>query len=416
MEEKIKIETKDYWFSLKSDVYVEFKENEILLYNTLNGNHIKTKHAENILLIKQMYEPENLGAVSLSKAQLLNSAVNEFVNSIVAQDMGDLFDMEKTPKKPIRLIPILNLQKDVEKISKRKENEILLAKDTVHYLLELNIWLNDICDNKCQYCNCYYRQIPCCTANNSKCELPAGSIENIFQQIAHSPAGRVNILGGNVFKYNKLNELINIINPFKEIVHCCIHYKNYVKHELTDNFKTELIAAFPIDEAYLQNILRQANTEHTNIHFIIENEEQYFKVEEIINELAIDKYEIHPFFTKQNTVFFEQNVYMSEEDILSKPLTMREIFRNQKLNANFFGKLNIMPNGAVFASPNAEASGNIQTDNILDLIYKELIDNTSWRKIRDGEPCRNCLYQFICPSPSNYEFAIGKMNLCNYNN
>jgi pseudo-rSAM protein len=367
-------------------------------------------------LIKQIYKPENFGVTSLSETQLLNSNIYEFVNNILEQGIGDLLDVEKVPQKPIRLIPILNLQKDVEKLTKNKNNEILLAKDIVHYLLELNIYLNESCCNKCKYCDSYYKQISCCTSNNNECELHTDLVENIFQQIAHSPAGRINILGGNILKYSRLSELIKIINPFKEIVHCYVHYKNYTKHKLTDDFKIELIVPPPIDEVFFENILKQTDKKNTNMKFIIENEEQYLKVDEIINKLTIDRYEIHPFFTNENIEFFEQNVFMSEADILSKPLTMREIFRNKKLNANFFGKLNIMPNGNVSASANSEFIGNIHTGNILDLIYKELINNTSWRKIRDNEPCCNCLYQFICPAPSNYELAIGRMNLCNYKN
>jgi len=43
---------------------------------------------------------------------------------------------------------------------------------------------------------------------------------------------------------------------------------------------------------------------------------------------------------------------------------------------------------------------------------KEMLDNTAWRKIRNDYPCCDCIYQWLCPSPSNYELAIGKPNLC----
>jgi len=91
---------------------------------------------------------------------------------------------------------------------------------------------------------------------------------------------------------------------------------------------------------------------------------------------------------------------------------MREIFRNQKLNSNFFGILHILPDGSVKANMNAETLGNIKRDTVLDLIYKELIDNTAWRKVRNERPCTDCIYHFICPAPSNYEKAIGRQNLC----
>ncbi len=90
-----------------------------------------------------------------------------------------------------------------------------------------------------------------------------------------------------------------------------------------------------------------------------------------------------------------------------------EIFRNQKLNSNFFGKLYVLPDGSVKANMNSTILGNINTNSLLEIIYLELHKNTAWRKVRDEEPCNACLYQFLCPAPSNYEMVISEPNLCN---
>ena len=60
---------------------------------------------------------------------------------------------------------------------------------------------------------------------------------------------------------------------------------------------------------------------------------------------------------------------------------------------------------------NQEALGNIN-DDIRELIYYELVDGKSWHRIRNQAPCIDCIYQWLCPSPSNYEIAIGRPNLC----
>ena len=95
---------------------------------------------------------------------------------------------------------------------------------------------------------------------------------------------------------------------------------------------------------------------------------------------------------------------------------MREIFKNQKLNSNFFGGLYVLPDGVVKADMNAPAIGNIQRDNILGIMQNELISNTAWRLVRDSHPCDKCIYQFICPPLSNYEEEIGQINLCHIKN
>jgi len=113
-----------------------------------------------------------------------------------------------------------------------------------------------------------------------------------------------------------------------------------------------------------------------------------------------------------NKHFFEANVYLTKEDVFSKSLSFREIFARQKLNTNFFGSLTLMPDGKAYANVNSPVLGNIETESMLDLINKEMNENTAWRKTRNATPCTDCLYQYLCPSPANYEHAIGKPNLC----
>lgn len=108
----INIEAKDYWFALKSNIYVEFKEKEILLYDTTKGNRIETKQKDVIALISQLYEPNNLGVTFLSKEMISDSAISGFVREVLEKQMGDIGDVKKIHKKPVRLIPVLRIISD----------------------------------------------------------------------------------------------------------------------------------------------------------------------------------------------------------------------------------------------------------------------------------------------------------------
>lgn len=127
------MDTKNYWFSLKSHIYVEFKNSKILLYDTERGNYIETELNGAIALISQMYEAKNLGVALLTKEMQADTNILNFVKDILKKQMGDLTDVEKCPSKPVRLIPILNLQKDVDRLKKKREDSILIGKDTMHY-------------------------------------------------------------------------------------------------------------------------------------------------------------------------------------------------------------------------------------------------------------------------------------------
>jgi pseudo-rSAM protein len=110
--------------------------------------------------------------------------------------------------------------------------------------------------------------------------------------------------------------------------------------------------------------------------------------------------------------FFKENIFLSKEDILSTHISIKNIFANQSINIFDFGKINIMPDGNVFSNLNHPSLGNIYTSSIYDLVRKELFEGKSWLRIRNQAPCNECVYQWLCPPPTNYEIAIGYTNLC----
>ena len=135
-----------------------------------------------------------------------------------------------------------------------------------------------------------------------------------------------------------------------------------------------------------------------------------------VNENNIENYSIQPYFNGDNTAFFEENVYISKDDILCKEnvVTMKDVFIKQTINLNQFGKLFILNNGKIHTSLLRKPIGEFGKDSIHSILYKELKENKNLYKTRDKLiPCKNCLYNFLCPPISNYEKVIKKQNLCN---
>ena len=406
------MEKKDGWFALKSCVYVAFKEEKILLYDTQSGNRIETESKDAISLVSQLYEPKNLGVTLLSKEMQMNPGVSPFVCEVLEKQMGYLTDVEKIPNKPVQLIPILNLQKDVERLKKNEENYPLIGHNAKNYLMELNIYLNNNCSLNCPHCDKYYRQIHCCTTRNENRELTYEEVENVLRQIQFSSVGKINMLGGNIFEYSYMSQSYELFDSFKDTIHCHFHYGNYKPNVLPDSLKLDMTVSFPIHETVFKHTWNLIDKEKTTVHFIIENEEQYMQMGNMKEEYNIENSLIHPVYTGDNLKFFEDHLFVNREDLFYKTFSIREIFRNQKLNANFFGSLYILPDGTAKANMNGSAIGNIKTDTLMNLVFNEMIENTAWRTVRDSQPCNECVYQFICQAPSNYETAIGKPNLC----
>jgi len=391
--------------------YATNSKNEILLYNTKNGEHLIFKSLEIKNIIEEMYNPQNLGAVDLSEKYIENKETQNYIDLIVQRDFGKIVEL-RDDLKFINLLPVLNLQDDIEKLKRDSEHEI--GENAIRYLNELNIYINQDCKQNCTYCQKYYRQINSCFKTNDKAEISIQKLHEIFEQLQYSQLKNVNILGGNVLAYSHLEELLKLAKNYDFIFHFWVHFLNINGKEkiLFPHFQ-EIIITFPLDTQKIINfVLSQNNNEKNTYHFFIENQMQYAQTEDIISQTGITKYQIKPIFTGENLAFFEDNVFLKQEDIFDSVVEQRTIFSNQKLNSNFFGKLFVLPNGNVKANINSDILGNIFENSVIELITKELTANSAWYKTRNEKPCSDCLYQFLCPPPSNYETVIGKTNLC----
>jgi len=145
--------------------------------------------------------------------------------------------------------------------------------------------------------------------------------------------------------------------------------------------------------------------------FIVKNEREYEFWNSLVEECGVEDYNIIPVFDN-NLEFFERNVFMNESDLAGSRISRREVFAHQTLNIGAFGRLIVMPDGRVYSDVTEPSLGTID-DSIYDLIVRELENNYAWRKIRNSTKCKQCIYQWLCPSPTSYEKVIGKDTICN---
>lgn len=404
---------KDYWLYIAPHVYYSTKGEQALLYNTLNGDYIEIANQDVIALLESLHEKKNLGCIHCQGIELNLSSLREFIFEFCHKGMGGIADISQVPEKPIQLMPVLNLQNDMEKL--KTQDGRSRGEDLLKYLLGLNIYLNSECHQQCPHCEHYFRQNICCsTFSNEKPQTLSVSIfQKVLEQIRCSLVGQLNLLGGNLFNYPYYKELAELLHPFTSRTHFWNHYTAFLFHKkFTSDFIQDIIVTFPLQKDvwnHCINLLKNADTQY---HFFIINEEEYRETGILIEKYGIKRYAFHPTYTGRNNDFFEKYVFMNRSDIFHKKLSFRQIFTHQKMNTHFFGTLTICANGEVYSNVNNISLGNIGDSNLLDLIGKEMAENFSWRRIRDHAPCCDCLYQYLCPSPSNYEIVMGKQNLC----
>lgn len=404
--------SKNYWFNLESSVYVNIKEGKSLLYNTSDGSKIVIGSEVVNDLIKEINKDENYGSIFLDRQILSNNLVTSFIQEAIEKNIGVVVPIDYTTKKPINPLPLFRLDSDVERYLERGDE--YTGKNILENLMVINLYVNSYCETNCEGCKTYFKQTTCCTVlQNESLLLSELQIEHILSQIRYSSVGRINILGGNVFNYPHLDLLISKISETGIETSIWAHYSHLEENLMSyDNVKLNIIVLPSILENELSRVISKISNNNEKYHFLVEKDSDVDAVEFFVSKHQIENYQLHPIFNGSNINFFEDNVYLDKNDIFQKTYSHREIFARKKLNINYFGVFNILPNGDVVADVNASVIGNVDTHTIIEMIHFELVQNTAWRKVRNLEPCSNCLYQFFCPSLSGYEQVIGKLNLC----
>jgi pseudo-rSAM protein len=388
--------------TINSDIFIWVKGTKGLIYNPQDGNHLLFNVTDEITNIcKHLNDFDNLYSIIID-AENLKSETNEFVQNIINKQFGLLTDVETSI---VSLPPLLNILNDVEKLKQDKSRSE--GENILKYFSELTVYTGGKCSNTDYYKQTFYPYY-------FEKILGAKEITDLLNAIDSPYLNNINIVFSDILNYPDLHVLTDYLKTIKIPATLCVYYSevavniDVLDKLLTDNFTIKIICEV---KDGLKNVLSVYKGKSYQYDFLIKSEEEYNICEQIIDDLAVENYTIVPVFDN-NLQFFEDNVFLSEDDVLETKPSKREIFAHQSVNTNFFGAFTVLPDGKVYSNPNFEPIGTIN-DSVYDLILNEFHKNHSWRLVRNEKPCINCLFQWLCPSPSNYEFIMGKMNLCN---
>lgn len=409
---------KRFWLYLEpySVIFKSDYNNEILIYNTISNESIKVNRSSK-LYEKCVYllNPENMYFVEVSEKIFKEETCKELVKKIRNTFSGDIL-MSTNKNQPINFFPMLNLQGDIDRL--RLEPDFSIGENIVEYLNEVTVYLNSTCKENCQNCQITFKQYFSCTKNHFNNDL---DFRNLFSRIlkpGFNNLSKINISGGNIIQYPYIYELIDYLNNFIVIKNYLISLKNTetnIIHSILDNDNNNLTITIDCPSDYLRikdKLSTISQKKDIEFVFFISNYEEFNISIKLIDDFGIPKSSVIPIYNGGNVTFFKEYVYITEHDILETQINKTQLFSKQALNLNYFGKLFFLSNGDAYSNINSTLLGNIYNSSIKDLIYNELSSRNSWRKIRNQKPCVGCMYQWLCPSPSNYEIAIGKPNLC----
>jgi len=410
-----------YWFSIEPFVHISLKGSCALFYNTLTGCALEYRNNLTVLnLIKKLRRKNNLLVIKLSDADLRQPQIKTFVKKIRQTYCGDLIPANLSKGKPIELMPMLNVQRDIKKLIVDPSRSI--GEDIMSYLSECSFYITNLNGELPAALRDAYKQFLFFTnSDDAKSELDINMIEKFLQESRGSYLRRINILGGDIFQYSRFKDLIKLLEtmPIQKVYYAC--YLDADNHTSELNLlkgplsEPAVLINFPLKIAALKNLVEQLakNQIRTSFIFVVENETQVKDAGKLAKKFKMDDFSLQPYYNGGNIRFFKKNVFVSKKDIFQSKPSYKEIFSRMCMNPLKFGKLTIRSNGDIYADVNAQKLGRLGQDSLYDVVFKEMKSQKSWRKTRTSvEPCRRCLFDVLCPPLSNYEYELKRNNLC----
>lgn len=155
--------------------------------------------------------------------------------------------------------------------------------------------------------------------------------------------------------------------------------------------------------------------ESASLYFLISDIQDYEDSNTFISQYKIKNYHFQPYLAKNNLSFFNKNIAVDFDDIISQEENIKVIESKAMFNPKLFGNIYVDYSGNIRMHPTSNIIGNI-TNNIYTCIFNEFVNNKKniWFLTRnDVFPCKECILSLMCPSISGYELYAEKYNFCN---
>jgi len=406
-----------YWLYIEAYAMIFRKDHTVLLYNTISGAHFRM--VPDFMLsgiIEKLRDTDNGFCVELSESDMQNESVAAFIRQLREHLCGNTVSQSLTTEKPYSLIPSHSVMKSRERLTTK--SGLNIGEKVMHYLHSLTIRITGVCNLHCSTCTETVRQILSCTA--SKEELSVEHIRSILTMVSGSELGAINVVGGNIFMYSDWEGLVSILGAFPYSYNIYADYRHLLGRESEIESLKPLNARLCVmvqgnfDEVQLKDVWQSILSDvPCEVSFQVASEEQHQAACSFCERWNLQNYTLQPVYSEEHPDFFKDNIFMDEDSIFSAPIPKKTIYANMSLNVLDFGKLTINSNGDVYANVNFPRLGNIHSDSIHNILYRELKQGNSWFRVRNQAPCSECIFQWLCPSPSSYEIVMDRHNLCN---
>ena len=358
---------------------------------------------------------DNMYAVAIDSGDESDPIFTKWIERIVDNRIGRVMNSSPSGKKPFSLPPILNLQHEIEE--RRMDDFYYRPINVANNFFEATFLLGG---EKLPEAEIGFHKQIAYPVSTEIC-LNVSNIRNFMERNNTRFLQQVNVIAYHMTAYPEWQSLLELMSR------CGIPVTYYFQGDDDGVRAIEKMLEYPIEEIslglYFTDVTSCQSVEALLADkgigyqwlFLLKDETDWEQIQKILDNYRIENYKLLPVLTgdMSNFMFFRENVFTSSEELLQLTPDKKNIFCNQTINSNYWGQLIVAPDKNVYANLNGKPLGSLD-ENVLNLVRKEMIEeNSYWRCTRDKlVPCKDCIYRYLCPPPSNYEFYLNKYNLC----
>ncbi|MFA5301809.1 MAG: hypothetical protein WC395_03895 [Bacteroidales bacterium] len=381
-----------YWFSLKPYVYPVVKDTNVLLLNTRDMNAIISNSDPIVArLISELIVPAAFGVVVLSEDSENYQKEKAFIDKVCDHQMGTMTRADKGMERPVVLTPYHFRMHSVTKGEIRKSGN------------NITLFIDNECSRDCTLCPVYFRQFKCCHKQGDVSFMDTRLIRDVLEDASKYDSFIINVCGGDITLHPDIEGIVSMLSasPVKSRYH--IYYKNCDSDikKMLDSKDTVVIVDFPLDRK-----MHIDPRDGYTFNFVIKNGEELDACYQLVKKLSVESFYISVVDTGDDQGFLKENVFLLQDGLACGAAAIPYEERIRIVNNHYFYRTFMLPNGDVCGSPEDVPVANMYRNPMT--FVKDSINNfhaSLWDKSRDNGICFNCIFHYICPLLSRYDFS-----------
>lgn len=403
-------ENKYIWLTLGQDIFVDIlKGAGVMMYDTCRGSYFYSEDKKMLDIIEKLYLPENLGVIPYEKSydDVTDKAISDGFLTICIRNNSI---------KPSKLLPQLSLQKDLERNVEDKNIDESLSRlgNKLYYLSGLYVSLDcamsqdDVC---AKFRNVAAMQYPCIRYEQKYIKILPKYLEEIFNKVRLSSIAMVDLVCSHqYFQNDELDALLEVLSKynFQYRIHMYAEEFTMMSEKIVGELSKCCKFMIYMDKFTPKKLAEKVSCSESvsSLRNLYYNDLETSEVGDAISMPVV--------MNNMNQTVLE-GMAITNSDLCNPPRSMHYLFRNQKLNSNFFGMLCVSNHGDVYTPASMYKLGNIYEDySFVRMITTEFKENHSWRITRDKMfRCNGCPFRYVCPPVFSWELQCPELNICN---